>query len=307
MAEPALIILAAGMGSRYGGIKQIDPMGEHGEKIIDYSLYDAKKAGFRRAVFVIRKELEKDFEEEVYYRIKDLMEIETVMQEPDDIPKGVVFPEGRAKLWGTGHATLAGARILGDSPYCVINADDYYGDEAYNKIYDFLKTVPEDSSPLSCAMVGYTLKNTVTENGYVSRGVCEVKDGELLRITERTHIEKREDRIAFTEDGENWHPLEDDTIVSMNFWGFPAGFTEKLEVEYEKFFESAMPKDPQNAEFYLPFAVDSVLKNGDARVKVLSSQDKWYGVTHREDKEIVKRAFASLTKAGVYPSPLWGK
>ncbi len=305
MKEPVLVIMAAGMGSRYGGLKQIDPVGLYGEKIIDYSLYDAKRAGFQKAVFIIKEELLDDFQEAVFQRASKYMEIQWVFQKLEDVPEGMEVPAGREKPWGTGQATLAAARVLGDTPYAVINADDFYGREAFEKIYQFLKEERREDE-LHFAMVGYYLKNTVTENGYVSRGVCGTEDGMLKSVTERTHIEKRGDGIAYTEDGgETWVSLSPDTIVSMNLWGFTGGFSQALERDFVRFFQEDVPKKPLKAEFYLPFVVNDLLEENKAKVTVLSSADKWYGVTYKEDKETVVNAIHDMTEQGVYPAPLW--
>ncbi len=303
--DPVLVIMAAGMGSRYGGLKQIDPVGACGEKIIDYSLFDARRAGFKKAVFIIKEELLPDFQEAVFQKASQYMEIQWVFQKLQDVPEGVQVPEGRVKPWGTGHATLTAARVLGDAPYAVINADDFYGREAFEKIYHFLKNA-RDGEKLDFAMVGYYLKNTVTENGYVSRGVCQTRDGFLETITERTHIEQREEGIAYTEDdGETWVPLSSEAVVSMNMWGFTPGFTAALETDFRRFFREDVPQNPEKAEFFLPFVVNDLLRQGKAQVTVLSSADKWYGVTYHEDKETVVKAIEAMTKAGTYPSPLW--
>lgn len=304
MSEPVLVIMAAGMGSRYGGLKQIDPVGAAGEKIIDYSIFDAKRAGFKKAVFIIKEELRQDFEEAVFARMRQHMDIQVVFQKQEDIPAGCAVPEGRVKPWGTGHAALTAALALGDAPYAVINADDFYGQEAFQEIYSFLKSA-QNGEKLKFAMVGYQLGNTVTENGYVSRGVCEIKDGLLQNIVERTHIEKRAGGIAYTEDGEVWHTLPFDTVVSMNVWGFTPGFTPALEEEFRRFFRDEVPGNPEKAEFYLPFAVNALLEKEEAQVQVLASRDRWYGVTHREDRQSVVDALAAMTEAGQYPSPLW--
>ncbi len=305
MKEPVLVIMAAGMGSRYGGLKQIDPVGLSGEKIIDYSLYDAKRAGFQKAVFIIKEELLDDFQEAVFQRASKYMEIQWVFQKLEDVPENMEVPAGREKPWGTGQATLAAARVLGDTPYAVINADDFYGREAFEKMYQFLKEERREEE-LHFAMVGYYLKNTVTENGYVSRGVCSTEDGMLKSVTERTHIEKRGDGIAYTEDdGETWVSLSPDTIVSMNLWGFTGGFSQALERDFARFFQEDVPKNPLKAEFYLPFVVNDLLEQNKAKVTVLSSEDKWYGVTYKEDKETVVNAIRAMTEQGVYPAPLW--
>lgn len=305
MSDPVLVIMAAGMGSRYGGLKQIDPVGVCGEKIIDFSLFDARRAGFRKALFIIKEELLPDFQEAVFQKASRYMEIQWVFQKLTDVPEGVTVPEGRVKPWGTGHAALTAARVLGDAPYAVINADDFYGREAFEKIYNFLKNA-RDGAKLDFAMVGYYLRNTVTENGYVSRGVCQIENGLLQSITERTHIEKRDQGIAFTEDnGATWTPLAQDAVVSMNLWGFTPGFTAALETDFLRFFQEDVPKNPEKAEFFLPFVVNDLLARNKAQVTVLSSADKWYGVTYKEDKETVMEAIRAMTERGEYPAPLW--
>lgn len=307
MQEPVLVILAAGIGSRYGGggLKQVDPVGAYNERIIDYSLYDARKAGFKKAVFVVKEEQLPVFQEEIFSRAEKYIEIGYVFQKQDDIPAGCSVPEGRAKPWGTGHAALTAARVLNGAPYAVINADDFYGREAFQKIYDFLKNA-EDREVLDLVMVGFYLRNTVTENGSVARGVCKTENGMLKEVTERTRIEQRENDIAYTEDGgKTWVSLPGDTIVSMNLWGFTSGFTAALEQEYARFFREDVPKNPLKAELFLPFVVNGLLAQGKAEVTVLSSADKWYGVTYHEDKEQVMKGIRSLTEQGVYPSPLW--
>ena len=305
MSDPVLVIMAAGMGSRYGGLKQIDPVGVCGEKIIDFSLFDARRAGFRKALFIIKEELLPDFQEAVFQKASRYMEIQWVFQKLTDVPEGVTVPEGRVKPWGTGHAALTAARVLGDAPYAVINADDFYGREAFEKIYNFLKNA-RDGAKLDFAMVGYYLRNTVTENGYVSRGVCQIENGLLQSITERTHIEKRDQGIAFTEDsGATWTPLAQDAVVSMNLWGFTPGFTAALEKDFLRFFQEDVPKNPEKAEFFLPFVVNDLLARNKAQVTVLSSADKWYGVTYKEDKETVMEAIRAMTERGEYPAPLW--
>ena len=305
MSDPVLVIMSAGMGSRYGGLKQIDPVGVCGEKIIDFSLFDARRAGFRKALFIIKEELLPDFQEAVFQKASRYMEIQWVFQKLTDVPEGATVPEGRVKPWGTGHAALTAARVLGDAPYAVINADDFYGREAFEKIYNFLKNA-RDGAKLDFAMVGYYLRNTVTENGYVSRGVCQIENGLLQSITERTHIEKRDQGIAFTEDnGATWTPLAQDAVVSMNLWGFTPGFTAALEKDFLRFFQEDVPKNPEKAEFFLPFVVNDLLARNKAQVTVLSSADKWYGVTYKEDKETVMEAIRAMTERGEYPAPLW--
>lgn len=308
MQEPVLVILAAGMGSRYGGggLKQVDPVGAYNERIIDYSLYDARKAGFKKAVFVVKEKQLPVFQEEIFSRAEKYIEIGYVFQKQDDVPAGCSVPEGREKPWGTGHAALTAARVLDGAPYAVINADDFYGREAFQKIYDFLKNA-EDGEVMNFAMVGFYLKNTVTENGSVNRGVCEVENGRLKDVVERKDIEWQADgTIAYpNEDGGGFSVLSPDSIVSMNLWGFTSGFTTALERDYARMFREDVPKNPLKAELFLPFVVNGLLAQGKAEVTVLSSADKWYGVTYHEDKEQVMKGIRSLTEQGIYPSPLW--
>lgn len=305
MKEPVLLILAAGMGSRYGGLKQIDPIGPNGEIIIDYSLYDAKKAGFKKAVFVIKEENREDFER-ILSRASKHMEIEYVYQNLNDIPSGCALPEGREKPWGTGHAVLVAEKQIDGAPFAAINADDFYGRESFKQIYNFLKTVDENDAKKHFAMVGFMLKNTVTENGFVSRGVCEQENGLLKGITERVRIEKLTDGIAYTEDdGASWIPLADDTIVSMNKWGFTSAIFTALHEGMENMFETDVKTNPLKCELFLPAVVNDMLVANKADVKVLSSRDKWYGVTHSEDKEFVAAALRKLSENGTYPKDLW--
>lgn len=302
--EPVLVIMAAGMGSRYGGLKQIDPVGAFGEKIIDYSLYDAKRAGFQKAIFIIKEALLPDFEEAVFQKVRQYMEIEVVFQSLTDLPEGFQVPEGRVKPWGTGHAALTAARVT-DAPFAVINADDFYGAMGFEKIYQFLKQA-KDGEKLDIAMVGYSLKNTVTDHGSVSRGVCETQDGKLLHIVERTRIEKRGETIAYTEDaGESWITLPEDAVVSMNLWGFTPSFTQVLEEDFKRFLQEELPKNPEKAEFFLPFVVNDLLAQNRSQVEVLPSWDQWYGVTYQQDKAMVVEAIGALVESGAYPSPLW--
>lgn len=305
MKKPVLVIMAAGMGSRYGGLKQMDPVDKEGHKIIDFSIYDAKRAGFEKVIFVIKKELEDDFRELVGDPISKHMEVEYVFQSLDNIPEGFSVPDGRAKPWGTAHAVLSCYDVI-DGPFAVINADDYYGASAFQMIYDFLSEVKEDSC-YRYTMVGYRLKNTVTDNGYVSRGVCDTDSNQmLLDIVERTRIEKREEGIAYSEDGGNtWNPLSEETIVSMNMWGFTASIMEELRKRFALFMNEEVRNNPEKAEYFLPSVVDQLLSAKKATVKVLNSEDKWYGVTYKEDKESVMNAIASLKASGIYPTKLW--
>lgn len=305
MREPVLLVLAAGMGSRYGGLKQIDPVGPNGEIIIDYSLYDAAKAGFKKAVFVIKEENLEDFEEILLPKASSYIDIEFVFQDINCVPNGCVVPKDRVKPWGTGHAVLA-ARDKINSPFAVINADDFYGREAFEKIYDFLKNA-EDKEYCDYAMVGFLLKNTVTENGYVSRGICVTEDGKLDNVVERTQIELRDNGdIEFSEDeGKTWVQLDRESIVSMNMWGFTPSLFDALEKGLIKLFADTVPSNPLKSELFLPFVVNDMLEENKAMVEVLSSKDKWYGVTYKEDKEMVNNALKELANKGEYPTPLW--
>ena len=305
MKKPVLVIMAAGMGSRYGGLKQIDPIDSDGHIIIDFSIYDAVRAGFEKVIFIIKRENEQIFRETIGKRAEGLMEVAYVFQELENIPDGFTVPEGRIKPWGTGHAVLSCIDIL-DGPFAVINADDYYGPEAFKMIYDYL-TTHEDDSRYRYTMVGYRLGNTLTENGHVSRGVCTVDSkGYLTGICERTYIVMTPDGAAYSEDdGQTWTFVDGETLVSMNLWGFTPGFTSALEEDFRRFFQEDVPKNPEKAEFFLPFVVNDLLAQDKAQVTVLSSADKWYGVTYKEDKETVVNAVREMTEAGVYPAPLW--
>ncbi len=304
--KPVLVVMAAGMGSRYGGLKQIDPVGSHGEAILDYSLYDAHEAGFETAVIIIKKAIEKDFMEGVGARLRRCpMEIRYAYQELDKLPEGFSIPEGRVKPWGTSHAILCAADQIGDAPFAVINSDDYYGKSAFRVLYDALCSLQDDEKYRYC-MVGYRLCNTVTDNGSVARGVCQTdENGFLTEITERTRIEKHPGGIHFTEDGVNWTELAADTPVSMNMWGFTPGFLKEIAARFPAFLEKQVPGNPAKAEFLLPATVAQLLQAGKATVKVLHSADKWYGVTYAADKPVVVEALRGLTQQGKYPDGLW--
>ena len=306
MNKPVLVVMAAGMGSRYGGLKQLDPVGGHGELIIDYSIYDARRAGFETVVFVIKREIEADFKAAIGERLSKVMDVRYVYQCLDDLPEGYAVPEGRVKPWGTAQAALA-ARGVVDGPFAVINADDYYGPEGFGAIYDYLLSHP-DGDVYEYAMVGYLLENTVTEHGYVSRGVCvESGDNDLISVTERTRIEKGEASPRFTEDsGATWEDLPGDTIVSMNLWGFTKSYLDEAWARFSAFLDGALRDNPMKGEYYLPTVVSQLIAEGRARVKVLRSRDKWYGVTYQEDKPVVVKAIADMTAGGLYPENLWG-
>lgn len=301
MKKPVLVIMAAGMGSRYGGLKQIDPIDAQGHIIIDFSIYDAIKAGFEKVIFIIKKENEEAFKEVIGNRMEKKIQVEYVYQELSKLPEGFQIPEGRQKPFGTGHAVLCCKDVI-DGPFTVINADDYYGRDAYKVIYDYLVS-HQDDEIYRYTMVGYALKNTLTDNGHVARGVCETDEaGFLTDIHERTHIEKRNGGAAYTEDdGATWHELPMDSMVSMNMWGFSKSILKELEAGFQKFLKEELPKNPLKGEYLLPFAVDGLLQQNKASVQVLTSGDKWYGVTYKEDKEMVVNAIAGLKKQGMYP------
>ncbi len=304
MNKPVLVIMAAGMGSRYGGLKQLDPVGGHGQLIIDYSIYDARRAGFETVVFIIKPEIEADFKSTIGDRVAKVMDVKYVHQLGEDLPEGYAVPAGRTKPWGTAHAALA-ARNAVDGPFAIINADDYYGPEAFQKIYDYL-SAHEDGELYEYVMVGYLLKNTVTENGTVARGVCEETAGHFLtRVTERTKIEKGEPPRYTEDDGKTWTELAADTIVSMNMWGFTRGFLDEAWNRFPAFLDQALATNPEKGEYFLPSVVSQLIDEGKARVKVLRSEDKWYGVTYREDKPAVVAAIQEKTAAGLYPDRLW--
>jgi len=293
------------MGSRYGGLKQIDPVGSQGEAILDYSIYDAIQAGFETAVIIIKQAIAKDFMDTVGKRLERCpMEIRYAYQELTCLPEGYAVPEGRTKPWGTCHAVLCAKDVIGDAPFAVINADDYYGPAAFRVIYEALCNA-EDGAKYNYCMVGYRLGNTVTENGSVARGVCQVDNGYLSGVVERTRIEKYDGGIHFTEDGENWTDLPEDTQVSMNMWGYTPSFLREIADRFPAFLDRALAENPLKAEFFLPFAVESLLTEGKAQVKVLYSPDKWYGVTYAADKPVVVAALQEKTRQGLYPDGLW--
>lgn len=306
MKKPVLVIMAAGMGSRYGGLKQIDPIDGDGHIIMDFSVYDAVRAGFEKVIFIIKRENEQAFREAIGDRLSRFIQVSYVFQELDNIPEGFAVPEGRVKPWGTGHAVLSCIDEI-DGPFVVINADDYYGVRAFQMAYDFLTDPEAEDAAGRYMMVGYRLENTLTENGYVSRGVCVTDDEGYLRgINERTHIEKRGDGAAYTEDeGASWTELPADAAVSMNMWGFSADILEELKKRFVVFLEENLEKNPLKCEFFLPFVVDELLEEKKATVKVLKSADKWYGVTYKEDKPMVMAAVQNLKDQGLYPQKLW--
>ena len=306
MNKPVLVVMAAGLGSRYGGLKQLDPIDSNNHVILDYSVYDAHRAGFDTVVFVIKQEHEEVFRERIGDRMSKSVEVKYAFQRPDDLPEGYAVPEGRTKPWGTAQAVLA-AREVVDGPFAVINADDYYCPEAFEEIYNYLIHHPDTPELYEYAMVGYLLKNTVTENGSVARGVCtETASGYLHSVVERTKIVKGDRCPMYTEDdGETWHDLCEDDIVSMNLWGFQKSYLEEAWKGFPAFLDKALAENPMKAEYFLPAVVSSLLSQHKARVKVLRSNDKWYGVTYKEDKPGVMAALADLREKGVYPEKLW--
>ncbi len=304
--EKTLVIMAAGMGSRYGGLKQIDPVGPDNTLIIDYSIYDAVQAGFDNIAFIIKKPDEEAFKEAIGNRIARKVNVRYIYQRLENVPEGYSVPEERTKPWGTAHAIMCCAGEV-NTPFAVINADDYYGAEAFKKMADWLETA-EAENPTNYCMTGYVLKNTLTENGHVARGICQVDaNGMLEKVVERTKIMRRDGQVQFTEDGENWVDVDENSIVSMNCWCFKPIFLDTLQVRFEKFLKENLESNPLKCEFFLPFVVQEMIDEGSCSVKVLHTDDKWFGVTYREDKEAVVSAIASKIAAGQYPEHLWGE
>jgi len=301
--SPALVVLAAGLGSRFGGVKQLNPLGDQGEILLDFSVYDAILAGFRKIVFVIRKEHEADFERLIGRAIRPLAEVRYVYQSLEQLPKGRSLPEGRTKPWGTGHALLCCKGSV-EEPMAVINADDYYGREAFKLLYDFLCQA-QDGEQYHYAMVGYELGKTLTENGTVSRGICrEDEQGHLLQVTEHTKLQREGDRALSTGEGQHeYFPL--DVPVSMNMWAFTPSILSELESAFERFWEEKLPQDFLKAEFYLPAAVDALVQAGKAQVQLLRSGEQWYGVTYQQDRQTVIDALLRMKQEGKYPRRLW--
>lgn len=305
MKKPVLVIMAAGMGSRYGGLKQIDPVDEQGHIIMDFSLFDAKRAGFEKVIFIIKKENEEVFKEAIGNRMADKMEVAYAFQDINNLPEGFEVPEGREKPWGTAHAVLSCIDLV-DGPFAVINADDYYGRDAFRNIFRYLSK-HQDDDKYRYAMVGYRLGNTLTENGHVARGICTIdENSNLVKVVERTKIAKRGDGAAFTEDdGETWEEVSTDAIVSMNMWGFSASFLQEIKAGFADFLKEGIEKNPMKCEYYLPSVVTRLLEEDKATVKVLTSEDKWYGVTYKEDKPVVVEAIKRMKESGAYAPELW--
>ena len=300
MKKPTLVVMAAGMGSRFGGLKQMTPVDAQGNSIIHYSLYDAWKAGFGKVVFIIKEAIAEDFKK-VTAGLEKYLEVAYVYQEIHKLPEGFRIPEGRTKPWGTGHAVLCAKDEI-DGPFAVINADDFYGRGAYTALAEFFA---EEHADNEYAMVGYLLKNAMTENGHVARGVCEMENGLLTGVTERTHIEKRGENAAYTEDGETFIPLSGESIVSMNFWGFTPRILEELEHRFPKFLEENIPVNPIKCEFFLPTVANAQIHEGLGSVKVLSTGETWHGVTYREDLPAVQAAIEKMHAEGKYPEILF--
>ena len=300
MQEPTLVILAAGMGSRFGGLKQITAVDNHGHAIIDFSLYDAYRAGFRKVVFIIKHEIEEDFKNAIGRRMEKYFDVSYVFQTLDRLPEGYSVPEGRVKPWGTGHAVMCCAGVV-DGPFAVINADDFYGPTAYSTLFAFLR---EDRAENEHAMVAYELRKTVTENGSVARGICSVENGYLTDVVERTHIEKRGDDAAFTEDGVNFVPVSGAVPVSMNFWGFGKSMLRELQQRFPAWLDENLPVNPLKCEYFLPFVANSIIKEGRGSVRILNCHETWHGITYKEDMDSVVNYLAELRSQGVYPEAL---
>ncbi len=296
-----LVILAAGMGSRYGGLKQIDPIGPSGEFIIDYSIHDAVAAGFDKVVFIIKKENLQDFEETVGKRVSKYVKTAYVFQDLNDLPKGYSVPQGRVKPWGTSHALLCAQSEVHDN-FAVINSDDYYGKDAYVKMVEFLRGAA-DAKPSHYAMCGFILRNTLSENGHVARGICQSRDGMLTGIDERTKIQRNDGVVQFYEEGQGWTDVSEDSLVSMNFWGFTPAIFDQVRARECEFLDNM--KNPQKDEFLLPNTVKELIADGECDVKVLQTPSKWYGVTYHEDKEKVQKFISDAVAQNIYPERLW--
>ena len=304
MNKPVLVIMAAGMGSRYGGLKQIDPVDKEGHIIMDFSMFDAKRAGFEKVVFIIKRENEADFKEAVGNRMEKIMDVSYAFQDLQSLPAGFSVPEGRVKPWGTAHAVLSAIDEV-DGPFAVINADDYYGKEAFVKLHDFLVSEEKTEEELSMAMAGFLLDHTLSANGTVTRGVCITEGEQLTRVVETYGI-KEEDGVIVCDDPEVAKWIHHGERVSMNMWAAPAAFIDKLEAGFAEFLES-LNGEAGKREYLLPTIVDQMIQNKTASVKVLETHDHWFGITYQEDKEAVQKEFARLIEEGVYPEKLWVK
>ena len=303
MKKPVLVVMAAGMGSRYGGLKQIDPVDKEGHIIMDFSIYDAVQAGFQKVVFIIKKENEADFRSAIGDRLSNQLEVSYVFQDLHNIPEGYEVPEGRVKPWGTGHAVLSCINEI-DGPFVVINADDYYGKEAYVKVHDYLVREQSADDVLHICMAGFRLGNTLSDNGSVTRGLCHITDGKLTGVTETHNIFKTADGAESREDGQPAEKLDLNELVSMNMWGLTPAFMDTLYDGFVEFLQNVKAGDIK-AEYLLPVMIDALIQKGTAQVDVLETKDTWFGVTYQEDKEVVIKAFKELTEAGVYPNGLY--
>lgn len=301
MNEPTLVILAAGMGRRFGGLKQITPVDEFGHAIIDFSMYDAYKAGFRKLVFIIKHEIEEDFKSFIGSRAEKYFDVKYIFQQLDKLPEGYVVPEGRTKPWGTGHAIICASEVL-DGPFAVINSDDYYGQSTYEELYRFLSS---DRAENEHCMIPYLLRKTVTENGSVARGICQVENGLLTDVVERTNIEKRGEDAAYTTDGgETWIPLSGDTLVSMNCWGYNLGIIDGLKDRFPAWLDENLKTNPLRCEYYLPNVTGELIKDGTGTVCAIPSREKWYGITYKDDMPSVVSAIARMRAEGKYPEKM---
>ncbi len=304
MAKTTLVVMAAGIGSRYGGLKQVDPIGPNNELIIDYSIYDAMKAGFEKVVFVIKEDMKDLFRERIGERIERKMDTVYVYQNLSDLPGGFAVPEEREKPWGTAHAIWCCREVV-NSPFAVINADDFYGASSFQVLYDFLKSGKDDARVYQYCMVGFVLENTLTENGAVARGVCTVDSNSYLRgIHERTRVEKFGDAARYTDNGEDWFEIPKGSVVSMNIWGFTSSIFKEIAAGFPEFF-TRNQTNLMKAEYFLPEIVGDLVNKGKASVKVLASDERWYGVTYQQDKLPVKQALFDRIHRGIYPANLW--
>ena len=300
MQEPTLVILAAGMGSRFGGLKQITPIDDKGHAIIDYSMFDAKRAGFKKIAFIIKHEIEEDFKNAVGRRAEKYFDVKYVYQQLDMLPDGYRVPEGRVKPWGTGHAVLCCKDVI-DGPFAVINSDDFYGFGAYAALYDFLS---QERAENEHAMIAYLLKNTVTENGTVARGICEVENGLLTGVTERTRIKKVGTDGAYTEDGEVWIPLSGEVSVSMNCWAFSHSMLYELERRFPAWLDEHLPVNPEKCEYFLPLVANAIIEEKLGSVRVIPCHETWHGITYKEDMPDVVAAIKKMRDDGLYPEKL---
>lgn len=299
--KPTLMVLAAGMGSRYGGLKQLDGLGPNGETIMDYSIYDAQKAGFGKVVFVIRKLFEKEFREKIISKYENHIPVEVVFQELDNLPTGYKLDPKREKPWGTNHAVMMGSRVIKE-PFAVINADDFYGRSSYKVLAD--KLIELNGQTGHYCMVGYRLSNTLSESGAVARGVCVSDDKCFLKsVVERTHIERKDGVIQYKNPDDSWHSVPEESPVSMNMWGFTPDYFEQSEKYFKEFLDDN--KGNIKSEFFIPYVIDKLIQANAADVKILDTPEKWFGVTYAQDRPSVVAKIEELVKNGVYPTPLW--